>query len=73
MIRRYCDRPGCGAEITKETHTNVIYDLALNIKGYLLTKKVRVKLVMPDSSNQEVDLCDKCKKELFEWFNKGGK
>jgi len=39
MIRRYCDRPGCGAEITKETHTNVIYDLALISKGTYSRKR----------------------------------
>ena len=69
MIRRYCDRPGCGAEITKETHTNVLYDIIL----YLATKKTKVKLVLADFPDTEVDLCDKCKKELFEWFNKGVK
>lgn len=72
MIRRYCDR--CGVENIKETHTNVLYDIV----SYFCEKsnpKMKIKLVFEGASgfDDEVELCEKCKKELQEWFNGGAK
>lgn len=70
MIRRYCDR--CGAEIIKETHTNVLYDI---VSCLIPKAKMKIKLVFEGASGfyDEVELCEKCKKELQEWFNGGAK